>query len=125
MCVKSLPAIQERNSNNSSLGKVREHFSWSIYPFVFLLCGENARVKRIELFGWEIFNVTVPNFSNCTLSFYANQVHRIGYVVHPYVWGNANMARTGLKTRDKGMEKIEAPKDEDMVGSSKKELEVP
>lgn len=62
--------------------------------------------------------------SNCTLNAFANQVHRIKYDFHPYAWEISNVVRTGVLTRDEGIEKIEPPEDNRMVVYSQKKLGV-
>ncbi len=102
----------------------KELFPWNIHPLAFLEYNEDNIVERIKTFGWERPNDTDPNSSNCTLNAFANQVHRIRYDFHPYVWEIANMVRTGVLTRDEGLEKIEVPEDKNMVAYSEKELGV-
>ena len=100
----------------------KELFPWNIHPLAFLKYDESEIVERIKEYGWERPNDTDPNSSNCTLNAFANQVHRNRYDFHPYVWEIANMVRTGVLTRDEGIEKIEPPEDTGMVGYSQKEL---
>ena len=102
----------------------KELFPWNIHPLAFLPYNEDDITERIGEFGWERPNDTDPNSSNCTLNAFANQVHRIRYDFHPYVWEIANMVRTGVLTRDEGVEKIEPPEDKTMVAFSQKELEL-
>lgn len=100
----------------------KEIFPWNIHPLAFLPYDEDAIVARINQFGWERPKDTDPNSSNCTLNAFANQVHRTLYNFHPYVWEIANMVRTGVLTRDEGIEKIEPPEDKEMVAYSQKKL---
>ena len=41
---------------------------------------------------------------------------------HPYVWEIANMVRAGVMERDKGMEKIYSPENQNMVKYAKNKL---
>ena len=100
----------------------KEKFPWNIHPLAFLPYDEGDIAKRIAQFGWVRPKDTDPNSSNCTLNAFANQVHRIKYDFHPYVWEIANMVRTAVLTRDEGIEKIEPPEDKNMVSYSEKEL---
>jgi tRNA(Ile)-lysidine synthase TilS/MesJ len=100
----------------------KELFPWNIHPLAFLEYDEDKIVERIKQFGWERPRDTDPNSSNCTLNAFANQVHRIRYDFHPYVWEIANMVRTGVLTREEGIEKIEPSEDRGMVDYSQKEL---
>ncbi len=99
-------------------------FPWNIHPLAFLEYDEKKIVERIQTYGWEKPNDTDPNSSNCTLNAFANQVHRKRYDFHPYVWEIANMVRTGVLTRNEGIEKIEPPENVTMVSYSQKELEL-
>ncbi len=100
----------------------KELFPWNVHPLAFLPYDEKDIAERIGQFGWERPNDTDPNSSNCTLNAFANQVHRNRYDFHPYVWEIANMVRTGVLTREEGIEKIEPPEDSDMVAFSQNEL---
>ncbi|MBU1057112.1 MAG: hypothetical protein KJ804_02170 [Proteobacteria bacterium] len=102
----------------------KELFPWNIHPLAFLHYDEQDITERISQFGWERPNDTDPNSSNCTLNAFANQVHRKRYDFHPYVWEIANMVRTGVLSREEGIEKIEPPEDIKMVAYSQKELGV-
>jgi len=93
----------------------KELFPWNVHPLAFLPYDEDDLTRRIARFGWERPNDTDPNSSNCTLNAFANQVHRSRYDFHPYVWEIANMVRTGVLTREEGIEKIEPPEDGKMV----------
>lgn len=97
-------------------------FPYNIHPLAFLPYDEQAITDRISQFGWERPNDTDPNSSNCTLNAFANQVHRARYDFHPYVWEIANMVRTGVLSREEGIEKIEPPEDAEMVAYSQNEL---
>jgi hypothetical protein len=100
----------------------KELFPWNIHPLAFLPYDEDDLTRRIARFGWERPDDTDPNSSNCTLNAFANQVHRSRYDFHPYVWEIANMVRTGVLTREEGMEKIEPPEDKTMVNFAAEEL---
>ena len=100
----------------------KELFPWNIHPLAFLPYNEDDIAERIAQFGWERPNDTDPNSSNCTLNAFANQVHRLRYDFHPYVWEIANMVRTGVLSREEGIEKIEPPEDKEMVAYSQNEL---
>jgi len=100
----------------------KELFPWNIHPLAFLHYDEQAITERIHRFGWERPNDTDPNSSNCTLNAFANQVHRTRYDFHPYVWEIANMVRTGVMSREEGIEKIEPPENTEMVFYSRNKL---
>jgi len=100
----------------------KDIFPWNIHPLAFLPYDEDDIVERIKELGWERPDDTDPNSSNCTLNAFANQVHRQRYDFHPYVWEIANMVRTGVLSREEGVDKIEPPEDEKMVGYAQNEL---
>ncbi len=102
----------------------KELFPWNIHPLAFLPYNEEDIAVRIGKLGWERPNDTDPNSSNCTLNAFANQVHRNRYDFHPYVWEIANMVRTGVLSREEGVEKIEPSEDNEMVTNAQKELGV-
>ena len=102
----------------------KELFPWNIHPLAFLHYDEQDITERISQFGWQRPDDTDPNSSNCTLNAFANQVHRRRYDFHPYVWEIANMVRSGVLTREEGVEKIEPPEDNEMVAYSRNELEM-
>ncbi len=100
----------------------KELFPWNVHPLAFLPYDEDDIVEHIKTLGWERPDDTDPNSSNCTLNAFANQVHRQRYDFHPYVWEIANMVRTGVLTREEGVEKIEPPEDAKMVDFAESEL---
>ncbi len=102
--------------------KQKELFPWNIHPLAFLEYDEEKILQRISELGWERPDDTDPNSSNCTLNAYANHIHRKRYDFHPYVWEIANMVRTGVLSREEGIEKIEPPENSTMVKFARDEL---
>ncbi|MEN8140586.1 MAG: hypothetical protein ABFR97_05110 [Thermodesulfobacteriota bacterium] len=102
----------------------KDDFPWNVHPLAFLEYDEEKIVARIRELGWERPDDTDPNSSNCTLNAFANQVHRQRYDFHPYVWEIANMVRSGVLTRDEGVDKIEPPEDVKMVDFARTELKM-
>lgn len=100
----------------------KDAFPWNIHPLAFLDYNEEKILARITELGWERPDDTDPNSSNCTLNAYANYIHRKRYDFHPYVWEIANMVRTGVLTREEGIEKIEPKENPVMVDFARKEL---
>lgn len=100
----------------------KELFPWNIHPLAFLVYNEDVILKRISELGWVRPDDTDPNSSNCTLNAYANHIHRKRYGFHPYVWEIANMVRTGVVTREEGIEKIEPEEDQKMVSFARQKL---
>ena len=101
----------------------KELFPWNIHPLAFLEYDEDKIFARISELGWEKPDDTDPNSSNCTLNAYANFIHRQRYDFHPYVWEIANMVRTGVLSREEGIERIEPKENQTMVSFAKEELE--
>lgn len=100
----------------------KDLFPWNIHPLAFLEYDEEKILARITDLGWKRPNDTDPNSSNCTLNAYANFIHRQRYNFHPYVWEIANMVRTGVLTREEGIDKIEPPENSTMVNFAKNKL---
>lgn len=103
--------------------KAPEHFPWNIHPLAFLDYNEERLVAHIQGLGWEKPQDTDTNSTNCLLNAYANQVHKDRYGFHPYVLEIASMVRSGVMTREHGLEKIEAEENPVMVEYARKVLE--
>ena len=72
--------------------------------------------------GWKKPTDTDSNSSNCLLNSFANQTHINKYGFHPYVFEIAGLVRSGVMTREEGIEKIEAPQDENTIREVKRKL---
>lgn len=101
-----------------------ELFPWNIHPLAFLEYSEAKIITRIRELGWRKPDDTDPNSTNCLLNAYANHVHLTTYGFHPYVWEIANMVRSGVMTRQDGLDKIETKENPEMVEYAKRALEV-
>lgn len=101
-----------------------EKFPWNIHPLAFLEYSEDRIIARDKEIGWEKPDDTDANSTNCLLNALANQVHKDKYGFHPYVWEIANMVRAGSMSREKGLEKIEAPENPEMVEYARKKLKL-
>ena len=99
-----------------------EKFPWNIYPLAFLDYNEEEIITKNNQIGWQKPDDTDPNSTNCLLNAFANHVHREKYGFHPYVWEIANMVRAGVMERDKGIEKIYPPENQNMVKYAKDKL---
>lgn len=100
-----------------------ERFPWNVHPLAFLDYDEERLVAHIRGLGWEKPQDTDSNSTNCLLNAYANQVHKDRYGFHPYALEIASMVRTGVMTREKGLEKIETEENPVMVEYARKMLE--
>lgn len=100
-----------------------ERFPWNIHPLAFLEYNEEKMVVRNRELGWEKPQDTDANSTNCMLNAYANEVHVKRYGFHPYAWEIANMVRSGVMTREKGMEKFENGENSALVKYAKDRLE--
>ena len=99
-----------------------EKFPWNIYPLAFLDYNEEEIITKNNQIGWQKPDDTDPNSTNCLLNAFANHVHREKYGFHPYVWEIANMVRAEVMERDKGIEKIYPPENQNMVKYAKDKL---
>ena len=99
------------------------HFPWNVHPLAFLDYNEERLVDHIQGLGWEKPQDTDTNSTNCLLNAYANQVHKDRYGFHPYVLEIASMVRSGVMTREQGLEKIETEENPVMVEYARKMLE--
>lgn len=99
-----------------------DRFPWNVHPLAFLDYDEDVVVARNKKLGWEKPDDTDQNSTNCLLNAYANQVHMKRYGFNPYAWEIANMVRSGVMNRAKGMEKITTPEDALMVEYAKRQL---
>ena len=88
----------------------------------FLEYNEEKIYKRIQELGWEQPEDTDSNSSNCLLNSFANQVHIKKYGFHPYAFEVSGLIRTGVMTREEGIDKIEAPQGENTIKQVKEKL---
>ncbi|GAM10590.1 putative protein [Geobacter sp. OR-1] len=100
-----------------------QRFPWNIHPLAFLEYDEDKIVARNRELGWEKPQDTDANSTNCMLNAYANQVHMNRYGFHPYAWEIANMVRSGVMAREKGLEKFVCGENPDLVKYAKEILE--
>ena len=107
--------------NESDFGKLDSGI-YNIHPLAFLEYNEEKIYKRIQELGWEQPKDTDSNSSNCLLNSFANQVHIEKYGFHPYAFEIAGLVRSGVMTREEGIEKIESPQDEKTISYVKNKL---
>ena len=100
-----------------------DRFPWNIHPLAFLEYNEEKMVERNRELGWEKPQDTDANSTNCLLNAYANEVHVKRYGFHPYAWEIANMVRSGVMTREKGLEKFESIENPVLVKYAQDRLE--
>lgn len=94
----------------------------NIHPLAFLEYNEEAIYQRIQELGWKQPQDTDSNSSNCLLNSFANQVHIQKYGFHPYAFEIAGLVRAGVMSSEEGIEKIEAPQNEDIISQVKSKL---
>ena len=97
---------------------------YNIHPLAFLEYDEKAIYQRIQELGWTQPQDTDSNSSNCLLNSFANKVHKDNYGFHPYAFEVAGLVRTGVLTREEGIEKIEAPQNENIINQVKSKLKL-
>jgi hypothetical protein len=95
---------------------------YNVHPLAFLDYSEEVIFKRITEMGWQPPKDTDSNSSNCLLNGFANQTHIDAYGFHPYAFEIAGLVRTGVMTREEGLEKINAPQNEAVVNQVKTKL---
>ena len=95
---------------------------YNVHPLAFLDYSEEAIFKRITELGWQPPKDTDSNSSNCLLNSFANQTHIDAYGFHPYAFEIAGLVRTGVMSREEGLEKIEAPQNQEIVRKVKEKL---
>ena len=95
---------------------------YNVHPLAFLDYNEETIYQRIAELGWIQPPDTDSNSSNCLLNSFANQTHIDQYGFHPYAFEVAGLVRSGVLTRDEGIEKIEAPQSEGIIKDVKTKL---
>jgi len=104
--------------------KYKNHFPYNIHPLSLFDYHEETITKELVAMGWEAPSDTDTNSTNCLLNAFANQCHLDRYGFHPYVCEIAGMVRQGVVRRDRGIDKIYAEQDQDLVKYAKKRLEI-
>lgn len=107
--------------DESDLEKLQSNM-YNIHPLAFLEYNEETIYQKIKELGWKQPQDTDSNSSNCLLNSFANQVHKKKYHFHPYVFEVSGLVRAGIMTREEGIEKIEAPQNENIIKQVKSKL---
>ena len=81
-------------------------FPYNVSPLAFMDYDEQKIIKKIEELGWFLPKGLDSNSTNCLLNTFANNVHIEKHKFHPYVFEIAGMVRSGVMSRDDGVEKI-------------------
>lgn len=81
-------------------------FPYNVSPLAFVDYDEHKIVRKISELGWVIPGGLDSNSTNCLLNTFANHVHVKKFGFHPYAFEIAGMVRTGVMSRNDGMEKI-------------------
>ena len=108
--------------NESDFEKLAADNYYNVHPLAFLDYSEEAIFKRITELGWQPPKDTDSNSSNCLLNGFANQTHIDAHGFHPYAFEIAGLVRTGVMTREEGLEKIEAPQSEEVIRRVREKL---
>jgi len=95
---------------------------YNIHPLAFLEYKEEIIYQRIQELGWKQPKDTDSNSTNCLLNSFANQVNIKIFGFHPYAFEIAGLVRSGVLTREEGIEKIEAPQNENIIKHVKSKL---
>ena len=86
-------------------------------PMLSLNYNEEDILASLVKFGWRRSSDTGNHSSNCRINDLGIKVHLEKYGFHPYEQEIAEQVRTGNLTRDKALEKITAPLDEDRIAA--------
>ena len=86
--------------------RTTEAFPTNVSPLAFMPYDEKRIVRKIEELGWAMPEGLDSNSTNCLLNAFANEVHIDRHGFHPYAFEVAGMVRTGVMSREDGMEKI-------------------
>ena len=108
--------------DESLLDKLANGNYYNVHPLAFLDYSEEAIFNRIRELGWQPPQDTDSNSSNCLLNSFANQTHIDAYGFHPYAFEIAGLVRGGVMSREEGLEKIEAPQNEEVIRRVKQKL---
>lgn len=108
--------------DESHLEKLATGNYYNVHPLAFLDYSEDVIFKRISELGWEPPRDTDSNSSNCLLNGFANQTHINQHGFHPYAFEIAGLVRSGVMSREDGIEKIEAPQNEAIIRQVKQKL---
>lgn len=108
--------------DESDFAKLASGNYYNIHPLAFLDYSEEVIFKRITELGWQLPQDTDSNSSNCLLNGFANQTHIDAYGFHPYAFEIAGLVRTGVMSREEGLEKIEAPQNQEVIRKVKEKL---
>ena len=98
-------------------------FPYNVSPLAFMDYDEHTITEKIEELGWSIPRGLDSNSTNCLLNTFANHIHIQKHNFHPYAFEIAGMVRTGVMSRDDGMEKIYGNKESlDAINLAKEKL---
>lgn len=81
-------------------------FPYNVSPLAFVDYDERAIVETIKKLGWAVPTGLDANSTNCQLNTFANRVHIKKHGFHPYAFEIAGMVRSGVMSRQDGMDKI-------------------
>ena len=108
--------------NESDFNKLSTNNFYNIHPLAFLNYNEEQIYQRIKQLGWKSPKDTDSNSSNCLLNSFANQTHLDKYGFHPYVFEIAGLVRSGVLSRNEGIQKIEEPQNLTTINQVKTKL---
>lgn len=100
----------------------KEHFPYNVSPLAFMDYDEGKIKEKIKELGWVAPEDVDSNSTNCLLNSFSNKVHIDRYGFHPYAFEIAEMVRTGVMSREEGLEKIGNIGNEQTIIQAKKKL---
>lgn len=99
-------------------------FPYNVSPLAFMEYDENKILEKLHDLGWRSPKNVDTNSTNCLLNSFANQIHIQRYGFHPYAFEIAEMVRTGVMSREEGLEKISEAGSAEIIDYAKKKLEI-
>ncbi len=104
--------------------KQKEKFPYNVSPLAFMDYDEEKIIDKIKELGWVAPVDVDGNSTNCLLNSLANKVHIDKYSFHPYAFEIAEMVRSGVMTREYGIEKLTEAGNDATIEYAKKKLEI-
>lgn len=100
----------------------KNHPPYNVSPLAFMEYNEQKILKKLAALGWKAPQDVDKNSTNCLLNSLANKIHMERYGFHPYAFEIAEMVRTGVMSREEGLEKISDTGNEETIRYAKRKL---
>ncbi|MCP5105259.1 MAG: hypothetical protein GY950_17860 [bacterium] len=100
----------------------KENFPYNVSPLAFMEYNEQYILAKLGELGWRAPRDVDKNSTNCLLNSFANKIHLNRYAFHPYAFEIAQMVRTGVMSREEGLEKINDVGSEETIRDAREKL---